>query len=119
MTPINLREKFALFDDYWSPKIVGESNGSYVLLAKLRGEFLWHRHEHEDELFFVVKGTLVIRMRDCEVRLAEGEFFVVPKGVEHLPVAEEEVWVMLLEPITTKHTGDLNDERTVPTYQRL
>ncbi len=119
MTPINLREKFALFDDYWSPKIVGESNGSYVLLAKLRGEFVWHNHENEDELFFVVKGSLLIRMRDREVQLNEGEFFVVPRGVEHLPVAENEVWVMLLEPITTKHTGDVIDERTVTEYQRL
>ena len=119
MIPINLREKFALFDDYWSPKIVGESNGSYVLLAKLKGEFVWHRHEHEDELFFVVKGSLVIRMRDGDVQLSAGELFVVPRGVEHMPVAEEEAWVMLLEPITTKHTGELIDERTVPTYQWL
>jgi len=75
MTPVNLRETFALFDDYWSPKIVGESNGSYVLLAKLRGEFVWRQHAHEDELFFVVKGSLVIRLRDHDVRLNEGEFF--------------------------------------------
>src|SRR5690349_3156174 len=94
---VNLNEKFALFQDRWSPKIVGELNDSYVKLAKLKGEFLWHHHDVEDELFLVVRGTLTIKLRDGEIRLGEGELVVIPHGVEHLPVAEDEVWIMLLE----------------------
>ncbi len=101
------------FDEHWSPKIVGSLNDSYVKLAKLKGEFVWHHHETEDELFFVVKGKLLIKFRDEDVWLGEGEFIIVPKGVEHKPVATEEVHVMLIEPKTTVNTGNVEDERTV------
>ncbi len=109
----NLAQKFALFDDYWSPKIAGELNDSYVKLVKLKGEFVWHHHEREDELFLVVKGRLLLRLRDREVWVNEGEFAIVPKGVEHLPVARDEVHVLLIEPKTTLNTGNVRNERTV------
>ena len=113
MDKVNISRKFGLFRDYWSPKIVGELNDSYVKLVKLKGEFIWHSHEKEDELFLVVKGRLVIRLRERDVRLEEGEFFIVPKGVEHMPVAEEEAHVLLLEPKTTLNTGNVRNDRTV------
>lgn len=113
MEKVNLHQKFSLFQDYWNPKIVGELNESYVKLAKLKGEFVWHHHEHEDEMFLVVKGRLLIKLRDRDVWLEEGEFFIVPKGVEHMPVADEEVHVLLLEPKTTLNTGNQVNERTV------
>ena len=110
---VNLAEKFSLFQEYWRPKIVGELNDAYVKLVKLKGEFVWHHHENEDELFLVVKGRLVIKLRDGEIVLNEGEFVVIPRGVEHCPVAEDEVQVVLLEPKTTLNTGDVRNERTV------
>jgi mannose-6-phosphate isomerase-like protein (cupin superfamily) len=110
---VNLAKKLSLFTDHWSPKIVGELNDSYVKLVKLRGEFEWHHHEHEDELFFVVKGSLLIKMRDWNLRVGEGEFVIIPRGVEHLPVAEEEVHIMLLEPKSTLNTGNVESDRTV------
>jgi mannose-6-phosphate isomerase-like protein (cupin superfamily) len=110
---VNLAQKFGLFKEHWSPKIVGMLNDSYVKVAKLKGEFVWHRHESEDELFMVVKGQLLIRLRDRDIALQEGEFLVVPKGVEHLPVARDEVQVVLIEPKTTVNTGNLRNERTV------
>lgn len=113
MEKINLDDKFSKFSDQWSPKIVGELNGQYVKVAKLEGEFDWHAHEQEDELFMVIKGKLKIRLRDRDVTLEEDEIFIVPKGVEHKPVAEEECWVMLFEPKETGHTGDMQTERTV------
>ena len=119
MEKVNLSEKFGLFEDLWSPKIVGELNESYVKLVKLQGEFVWHRHEEEDELFLVVKGRLTIRLRDRDVRLEEGEFFIVPRGVEHLPVADEQAHVLLLEPKTTLNTGDVRNERTVTELERV
>jgi len=112
--PVNLAEKFALIEDYWSPHIAGELNDSYVKLAKLKGEFVWHHHEQEDELFLVVRGTLCIQLRDRDLWLREGEFAVIPRGVEHRPVASEEVHVLLLEPKTTVNTGNIQDERTRP-----
>jgi len=112
--PVNLAEKFALIEDYWSPRIAGELNDSYVKLAKLRGEFVWHHHEQEDELFLVVRGTLCIQLRDRDLWLREGEFAVIPRGVEHRPVASEEVHVLLLEPKTTVNTGNIQNERTRP-----
>ncbi len=112
MKKVNLAEKFGLFDAYWSPKIVGELNGQYVKLVKVKGEFVWHHHEAEDELFLVVKGRLVIQLRDREVVLEAGEFFIVPRGVEHKPVAEEEAHLLLFEPASTLNTGNVNDERT-------
>ncbi len=113
MEKVNIADKFSLFTDCWSPKIAGELNDSYVKLVKLKGEFVWHLHEKEDELFLVVKGKLVIKLRDQDIKLSEGEFFIVPKGVEHMPVADEEVQVILLEPKTTLNTGNVRNERTV------
>lgn len=110
---VNLREKFSRFQDHWSPKIVGELNDSLVKLVKVKGEFQWHRHDKEDELFLVVNGKLTIRFRDGDVHLQEGEFLIVPKGVEHLPVAKEEAEILLLEPKTTLNTGNIKSDRTV------
>jgi mannose-6-phosphate isomerase-like protein (cupin superfamily) len=119
MDVINLAQKFAAFDDYWSPKIAAEVNDAYIKVVKLKGEFVWHQHEHEDELFLVVKGSLLIKLRDRDIRLREGEMVVIPKGVEHLPVAEEEVHVLLLEPKTTINTGEVRNERTIENPQRI
>ncbi len=113
MDKVNLSQKFALFQEYWSPKIAGELNDSYIKLVKLKGEFVWHLHENEDELFLVVKGQLLIKLRDRDIHLKEGEFVVIPRGVEHLPIAEEEVHVLLLEPKSTLNTGNVQNERTV------
>lgn len=113
MEKVNLSEKFSLFDEYWSPKIVGELNGQFVKLVKLKGEFVWHHHQAEDELFLVIRGQLVIQLRDKDAILEEGEFLIVPRGVEHKPVAEEETLVLLFEPKTTLNTGNVQDERTV------
>ncbi len=119
MDKVNLRQKLAGFDELWSPRIVGQLNGQHVKLAKLRGEFVWHHHEHEDELFLVLSGCLVLRLRDREVRLGPGEFFIVPRGVEHQPVAEPEAQVLLFEPAGTLNTGNLRNERTVDDPQRI
>jgi mannose-6-phosphate isomerase-like protein (cupin superfamily) len=110
---VNLARKFDLLKQHWSPKIVGELNESYVKIAKLKGEFIWHHHESEDELFLVMKGNLLIKLRDREISLSEGEFVIIPKGVEHKPVAIEEVQLMLVEPRTTVNTGNIRNERTV------
>ncbi len=112
MEKVNLAAKFHLFQDYWSPKIAGELNDSYLKLVKLKGEFVWHHHEVEDELFLVVKGKLQIQLRDGDIYLDEGEFVIIPHGVEHRPIAEEETWVMLLEPKSTVNTGTVQNERT-------
>ena len=119
MHSVNLAQKFALFDDYWSPKIAGELNDAYVKLAKLKGEFVWHHHDAEDELFLVVKGRLLLRLRDREVWVNEGEFAIVPKGVDHLPVARDEVHVLLIEPKSTLNTGNVRNERTVEQLDRI
>src|SRR3989441_372789 len=116
---VSLAEKLNSFQDYWSPKIVGEVNESLVKLVKLKGEFVWHHHEAEDELFLVVKGRLLLRLRDREVWVNEGEFAIVPKGVEHLPVAREEVHVVLIEPKSTLNTGNVRNERTVAQLDRI
>jgi mannose-6-phosphate isomerase-like protein (cupin superfamily) len=113
---VNLVEKFGLFSELWSPKIVGEVNDAHVKIGRLKGEFIWHRHEVEDEMFFVVKGNLVIRVRDPEERdisLAEGELVIIPKGIEHMPVSREESWIMMIEPKGTLNTGDVTSDRTV------
>jgi mannose-6-phosphate isomerase-like protein (cupin superfamily) len=112
MEKINLAEKFSLFSEHWSPKIVGELNGQQVKLVKFQGEFVWHQHEHEDELFYVVQGAFNMEFRDKTITLNEGEFLVVPRGVEHRPVAENEVYVMLFEPATTLNTGNVINEKT-------
>ncbi len=116
---INLEEKLAQFDEYWSPKIIGELNGQHVKLAKLKGEFVWHHHELEDELFLVLKGQLTIQLRDRDIVLDEGECYIVPRGVEHRPVAAEEAHVLLFEPATTLHTGNVRNERTVEHLDRI
>ena len=119
MEKVNLANKFSLFQEHWSPKIVGELNDSYVKLAKLKGEFVWHQHEGEDELFLVVKGRLLIKLRDRDIWLDEGEFTIIPKGVEHLPVADEEAHVLLLEPKSTLNTGNVQNERTVADLKQI
>jgi mannose-6-phosphate isomerase-like protein (cupin superfamily) len=116
---VNLSEKFGLFQDHWSPKIAGELNDCHVKLVKLQGEFVWHHHDNEDELFLVVKGKMTIKLRDGEVVLEPGEFVIVPKGVEHMPVAGEETHVLLLEPKSTLNTGNVQSERTVAELGRV
>jgi mannose-6-phosphate isomerase-like protein (cupin superfamily) len=113
MDRINLAEKLGKFSAHWSPKIIAELNGQHVKLVKFQGEFVWHQHEHEDELFYVVRGSFRMEFRDRAVELAEGELLVVPRGVEHRPVAEREVSVMLFEPASTVNTGDAGGARTV------
>jgi mannose-6-phosphate isomerase-like protein (cupin superfamily) len=119
MGKVNLRDKFGLFNEMWSPKIVGELNGQLVKLVKFIGPFVWHHHDNEDELFLVVKGRFRMEFRDRHVWLEEGEFLVVPRGTEHRPVAEEEAHVLLFEPATTVNTGNVTNERTVTKLGRL
>ena len=116
MEVINVKEKFGLFSDQWSPKVIGELNGQHVKLAKVEGEFVWHSHEHEDELFYIMKGRLIMELRDKTLTLNEGEMCIIPKGVEHRPIAKEEVWIMLFEPAQIKHTGEVQHELTVEKY---
>ena len=116
---VNLADMFDRFPDFWSPKIVGEVNDAHVKLVKLKGEFVWHHHEREDELFLVVRGRLRLRLRDQDLVLGPGEFAIIPRGVEHLPVAEEETHVLLLVPKSTLNTGNVRNERTVPELERL
>ena len=113
MDKINLAHKFSMFDTPWQPKIIAELNDSYIKLAKLKGEFIWHHHDQEDELFVVIKGHLTIKLQTGDIHLNPGELVVIPKGVEHLPIAQEEVQVMLIEPKTTLNTGNIQNERTV------
>ncbi|MCR9015584.1 cupin domain-containing protein [Aquiflexum gelatinilyticum] len=119
MHKVNLSEKFSLFQDYWNPRIVGELNGQQVKLVKFKGEFVWHKHDLEDELFFVVAGQFRMEFRDKTVELKEGEFLIVLKGVEHRPVAEEEVSVMLFEPATTLNTGDQKGTLTKESLEKI
>ena len=109
---MNLLEQFSSISDYWSPKIIGAVNDQYIKIAKLKGSFVWHDHELEDEMFYIVKGSLLIKYRDKELILNEGDIHIVKKATEHFPVAEEECWVMLIEQKSTKHTGDVITERT-------
>lgn len=119
MDKINLAEKFSLFHDHFSPKVVGELNGQQVKLVKFKGEFVWHHHDHEDELFYVLKGSFDMHMRDKIVTIHEGEFIIMPRGVEHKPVANEEVEIMLFEPATTLNTGNVTNEKTVKELKHL
>jgi mannose-6-phosphate isomerase-like protein (cupin superfamily) len=119
VTKINLADKFARFTDQWSPKIIADLNDSHVKLAKVQGEFVWHHHAEEDELFLVVQGELTIELRDGQVTLGPSELVVIPKGVEHRPVAREEVQLLLVEPKAIRHTGDVISERTVHEYARI
>jgi mannose-6-phosphate isomerase-like protein (cupin superfamily) len=119
MNAINLADKFNSFSDRWSPKIIGELNDFFIKAVKLKGEFVWHHHDQEDEMFLVTKGTLRMKFRDREAVIREGEFIIVPHGVEHLPVADEEVHVVLFEPKSTLNTGNISNERTVAQLQRI
>src|SRR5205085_1105672 len=119
MDKVNIAQKLSQIYDYWQPRIAGEINDCYLKMVKFQGEFVWHQHENEDELFLIVKGTMLMRLRDREVRVHEGEFFIVPKGVEHMPVALEEVHCLLLEPKSTLNTGNVRNERTVPVLERI
>ena len=119
MEKVNLNQKLSLFSEHWNPKIVGELNGQHVKLAKLKGEFVWHKHDDEDELFFVVKGILKMEFRDKTITINENEFLIVPKGVEHKPVADEEVHIMLFEPATTLNTGDAGGVLTKHILEKL
>jgi len=119
LNKVSLAASFARFADHWQPKIVGDLNGQQVKLVKFLGPFVWHHHDAEDELFLVVKGRFRMELRDGNVELAEGDFLIVPRGVEHRPVADEEVHVLLFEPATTLNTGNVRNERTVETLERM
>ncbi len=119
MEKVNVRDKFSLFDDHWHPRVVAELNGQYVKLAKLKGEFVWHRHADEDELFFVIKGRMTLELPDKKMELEEGELCVVPRGTDHRPVAENECHVLFFEPAGTLNTGDRENERTVRDLERI
>jgi mannose-6-phosphate isomerase-like protein (cupin superfamily) len=119
MEKVNIREKLALISDHWNPRVVGELNGQHVKLVKFQGEFVWHDHAAEDELFLVVRGSFRMDFRDRSVTLSEGDFIIVPRGVEHRPVAEQEVEVMLFEPAQIKHTGDVESDLTVHEFERI
>lgn len=119
MKKVNIQEKLSQFSDHWNPRIVGELNNQHVKLAKLKGEFVWHSHEKEDELFFVIEGCLQIEFRDKTVTLYPGEFLIIPKGVEHKPVAKNEVLVLLFEPATNVNTGDTNSDLTRRDLDRI
>ncbi len=119
MEKINLKEKFSKFSDHWNPRIIGELNGQHVKLAKFHGDFVWHSHEHEDELFFVIQGRLLMRFRDKDVWVEEGEMIIVPATVEHQPVAPEEVHVMLFEPKSTLNTGNVVEKRTKTKLEQI
>ena len=120
MDKINIAEKFSQFDTHWDPKVIGELNGQHVKIAKLKGEFVWHQHEHEDELFLVIKGQLLVKFRDKDITLNEGDMLIIPKGVEHLPIAEEEVHLLMFEPVGTLNTGNVtNDARTVVKLEKI
>lgn len=119
MEKVNLEQKLSLFSDFWNPRIISELNGQHVKLVKLKGEFVWHHHDHEDELFYVLKGKLRMEFRNKAFDLEPGEMIVVPKGVEHKPVAFEEVHVMLFEPASTLNTGNIENERTQKELEKL
>lgn len=119
MEKVNLADKFALFDEYWSPKIVAELNGQHVKLAKISGEFDWHHHDNEDELFLVIRGRMSIELPDRSVELEEGEFFIIPRGVKHRPTADKECHILVFEPVGTLNTGNVRTERTVSDPERL
>jgi mannose-6-phosphate isomerase-like protein (cupin superfamily) len=119
MKKVNIEKSFDSFTEQWSPKIVGEVNEAYVKLVKFKGEFVWHHHDNEDEMFLVVKGRMLMKLEGEDITVEEGEFIIIPRGVEHMPVAEEEAHVLLFEPRSTLNTGNVQNERTLPTLDRL
>ena len=119
MDKVNISEKLSTFSDYWNPRIIGELNGQHVKIAKFKGEFVWHKHDNEDEMFLVIKGKFKMEFRDKTVEILENEFLIVPKGVEHKPVAENEVEIMLFEPSSTLNTGNIRDELTRDTLEKI
>jgi mannose-6-phosphate isomerase-like protein (cupin superfamily) len=119
MEKVNIKQKLSLFSDHWNPRILGELNGQHVKAVKLKGEFVWHHHDHEDELFLVTKGTLKMEFRDKTVEIKEGEFIIVPRLVEHRPVADEEVHLLLFEPVSTLNTGNVENEKTRKNLERI
>ena len=119
MKKVNIKEKLSAFSDHWNPRIIGELNGQHVKAVKLKGEFVWHQHDNEDELFLVIKGTLRMEFRDRIEEVNEGEFIIVPRGVEHKPVATEEVHILLFEPASTLNTGNVENEKTRKTLERI
>jgi mannose-6-phosphate isomerase-like protein (cupin superfamily) len=119
MDKVNIAEKLTLFNDYCNPRIIGELNGQQVKAVKLNGEFIWHKHDNEDELFMVMKGTLFMELRDKVITLNEGEFLIVPRGTEHKPVTKEEVHILLFEPASTLNTGEVQNELTKPVLEKL
>jgi mannose-6-phosphate isomerase-like protein (cupin superfamily) len=116
---INIAQKLALFNDYWNPRIAGELNGQHIKLVKFKGEFVWHKHENEDEMFLVIKGGFTMELRDKAIELKEGEMIIIPKGTEHRPVAKDEVQIMLFEPVSTLNTGNVQNEFTKDSLERL
>lgn len=119
MQVVNIKDKFSQFSDHWNPRIIGQLNGQDVKIAKVKGEFIWHNHSNEDELFYIIKGSLKIDFEDGMRTINEGEMIIIPRGVEHKPIAEEEVWIMLFEPQSTKHTGEVESDMTVKTFEKL
>jgi mannose-6-phosphate isomerase-like protein (cupin superfamily) len=119
MKKVNIDEKLSSFSDHWNPRVIGELNGQQVKAVKLKGEFVWHHHDHEDELFLVIKGTLRMEFRNKIEEIKEGEFIIVPRGVEHKPVANEEVHILFFEPATTLNTGNVDNERTRKTLEHI
>ena len=119
MKTVNIARKFSQFDEHWSPKILGEINESYVKAVRFQGQFVWHHHDNEDEMFLVVEGRMRMKFRDHEEVVSPGEFIIVPRGVEHLPVADEETQVLLFEPKSTLNTGNVTNERTLPQLERI
>ena len=119
METVNLKDKFSRFSDYWNPRVIGELNDCHIKAVKLKGEFVWHHHDDEDELFFVAKGTLRMKFRGREALVREGEFIIVPRGTEHCPAADEEVHLLLMEPKSTLNTGNVTSERTVTQLERI
>lgn len=116
---INIADKFSKFSEHWSPKIIAELNDQHIKIAKVEGDFIWHKHDNEDELFLVIKGTLHMKLRDGENTIEEGEMIVIPKGVEHLPYANEETWILMMEPTTTLNTGNIVNEKTVSNLENI
>ena len=119
MESINLLEKFDLINEYWSPRLLGELNNQAVKIAKLKGEFIWHHHENEDKMFFVIKGELIVKLKDQDIIFKENDFFIIPKGTEHKPIAKDEVWVMMFEPISTINTGNIKSDITIDKIERI